>query len=72
MFLCFRFSVRVRIRVRVGAEVRVTVSGNTFKHVFGQASIRASVLDPIFTIQKLKGVLDIQCNWEISQIQKQK
>jgi len=34
-FLCFR----VRFKVRV--------SGNTFKNVFGQTSIRASVLDPL-------------------------
>jgi len=40
-FLCF--SVRVRIRVR--DEVRVRVSGNTFKYVFDQTSIRLRVLD---------------------------
>jgi len=38
--LCFR----VRFRIRV--EVRDRVSRNTFKFVFGQTFIRASVLDP--------------------------
>jgi len=31
-------------------EIRVGVSGNTFKYVFGQTSIRASVLDPLSTM----------------------
>jgi len=42
--LCFR--VRIRIKMRIRARVRVRVSGNTFKYVFGQLSIRTSVLDP--------------------------
>jgi len=40
--LCFRVKIRVWMRVRV--EVRIRVSGNTFKYVFGKTSIRASVL----------------------------
>jgi len=42
-----RIMVRVRVRVRVRARVEVRVSVNMFKHVFGQTSIRASVIDPI-------------------------
>jgi len=41
MFLCFRVSVKIRAKFRV----RVLVYGNTLKFVFGQTSIRASVLD---------------------------
>jgi len=46
--LCFRvrFKVKIRVRVRVRIEVWVRVCGNMFKYVFGQTSIRASVLDP--------------------------
>jgi len=39
-------SVRVTIRVKDRVRFRVEVSENTFKYVFGQTSIRASVLDP--------------------------
>jgi len=38
-FLCFR--VRLKVEVRV--------SGNTFKNVFGQTSVRVSVLDLVET-----------------------
>jgi len=43
--LCFR--VRVRIRARV--------SGYTFKYVFSQTSIQASVLDPYRVSMSLFG-----------------
>jgi len=42
-----RVRARVEDRVRARVEVRVKVSRNTFKYVFGQTSIRASVLDPV-------------------------
>jgi len=38
--------IRVRVKIRVKVRVRVRVSGNTFKYVFGQTSIRTSILDP--------------------------
>jgi len=37
---------KVRVRVRVWVEVWASVSGNTFKYVFGQTSIQVSVVDP--------------------------
>jgi len=40
--------VRVKFRVRV--EVRGRVSGNTFKYVLGQTSIRPSVLDSLLLL----------------------
>jgi len=46
-----RIRERVRVKVRAMVEVRVRFIGNTFKYVFGQTSIRASVLDPIFKQQ---------------------
>jgi len=52
-FLCFEIrvtvTVRVRDKVRIRVKIRVRVRGNTFKFVFGQTSIRASVLDLTLT-----------------------
>jgi len=48
IFLCFRVMIRIRVRVRI--RFRVRVCGDTFKYVFGQISIRASVLDPNRTV----------------------
>jgi len=39
-------------RVKVRIDVRVKVSGSTFKYVFGQTSIWASVLNSCFSVQK--------------------
>jgi len=38
------------IKVSVNVRVRVRGSGNTFKYVFGQTSIRASALDLCFPV----------------------
>jgi len=46
-FCALGLGLRIGLGVRVKVEVRV--SRNTFKYVFGQTSIRASVLDPCST-----------------------
>jgi len=44
--LGFEFGLgRVTIRDKVRVRVEVRVSGNRFKYIFGQRSIRVSVLD---------------------------
>jgi len=50
--LCFRVRIRIKMRIRdrVRVEVKVRVSGYSFKYVFGQMSIRASVIEDPFKV----------------------
>jgi len=52
--LCFKFKDKDSVRIRV--EVWVRASGNTFKYVFSQTSIQASVLHPFHNIMHNKAV----------------
>jgi len=49
------------LRVRVRVEVRFRVSGNMFKYVFGQTSIRAAYYQNVMRYSAYRGI-SIECD----------